>query len=271
MILTAMCLCVCATCSASSGTDDIGCDKEACAPTVASGVSSSSLLQQNRAMQRLPEQQLDLGCSSDAWFNGGVAAPAQGSANPWQFSSCNRSKLIFEDLQQVLAAQQWLSSPQNLLSFGCSVGYEAREARGRYPESDVWGYDIEDEAVESARAAWSMSNLTFTSNSSMLPGSFDLVMMNNVLYSSMSHTQVRSLFKELFSLAAEGGVVEITIFDPEKYCYPGDVKNSCEGFGFDPKIAWDVLHEIVRDTASVTASTNHGLSFMFVAKGPFNI
>lgn len=217
------------------------------------------------------QRQIAEGCSGDAWFNGGVDDPRPGSANPWQFSTCNRSKLIWEDLQRELAAQHWLTSPRNVLSFGCSVGYEAREARGRYPGAEVWGYDIESSAIEAAKASFNMNSLFFTSDSSKLPQSFDLVMMNNVLYSHMTHAEVRSLLNKLVSFAAEDGLVEITIFDPDEYCYPGDVKNSCEGFGFDPKIAWDVLHELVKEDASMIARTNYGMSFMFVAKGPFNI
>lgn len=176
-----------------------------------------------------------------------------GGDNPWQTSWCNRTKRIldaYEGLMQVLAKDvcptAWTVNPKKLLSFGCSIGIEAEEARARYPAAQIFGFDVNADVVKKAQQRTkSELNITFVSKVEDLePKSFDLIMVNNVLYKFMSPSQFRVFMRQALSLLnPETGVLELMIYDRRVQgpCLKGD--GQCENFTFDSQVAWDGLRE----------------------------
>eukprot|EP00441_Pelagodinium_beii_P013732 CAMPEP_0197663336 /NCGR_PEP_ID=MMETSP1338-20131121/57027_1 /TAXON_ID=43686 ORGANISM="Pelagodinium beii, Strain RCC1491" /NCGR_SAMPLE_ID=MMETSP1338 /ASSEMBLY_ACC=CAM_ASM_000754 /LENGTH=245 /DNA_ID=CAMNT_0043241645 /DNA_START=56 /DNA_END=790 /DNA_ORIENTATION=+ len=169
-------------------------------------------------------------------------------ANPWQTSWCNRTKRIlnaYGGLMEVLAKDScptaWNANPRKLLSFGCSIGIEAEEAKYRYPSADVFGIDIDEDVVEKAKhRTRSDLNITFVSKVEDLePKSFDLILVNNVLYKYMKPSEFRVFLRRVLDLLEpEKGVLELMIYDRrvQAPCNKGD--GQCENFTFDSQVAW---------------------------------
>jgi hypothetical protein len=139
--------------------------------------------------------------------------------NARQTSYCSRSKKILDDLQQVLQVQfeksQWSVKPKRILSVGCSIGYEARELRGRYPHAEIVGFDINAPVVEMANAKWDPAlKMRFTSNKSDVPANyFDLITVNNVLVEPTEKEDFLSFLAEWRSwLQEDGGILEMEVF-----------------------------------------------------------
>lgn len=168
--------------------------------------------------------------------------------NPWKSSWCNRTKSLLDDLQTIIAKQQqpcgWTDQPRSVLSFGCSIGIETREAKARYPGAIVYGYDIDPGIIEKAKMSTDPSlNIRYSSNLEDLPRSFDLVLVNNILYKYISPSDFRSFLKQLVDLLdPQRGLLELMIYDRALYP-PCDKAAACEGFKFDPSVAWNTIQE----------------------------
>jgi len=208
-----------------------------------------------------------------------------GGDNPWQTSWCNRTKRIldaYEGLMQVLAKDvcptAWNVNPKKLLSFGCSIGIEAEEARARYPAAQIFGFDVNADVIKKAQQRTkSELDITFVSKVEDLePKSFDLIMVNNVLYNAMSPSQFRAFMQQALSLLnPETGVLELMIYDRRVQgpCFKGD--GQCENFTFDSQVAWDGLREFwpadverLPARSCNSATTPSEFSTLFVSRHP---
>lgn len=88
---------------------------------------------------------------------------------------------IIQEISSRLAAQG--RSPKKILSFGCSEGYECLDIKDTFPDSSVYGCDINHEALKQAKTIVGDSCTIFGSTDTELTkhGPFDLITVFNVL------------------------------------------------------------------------------------------
>ncbi|CAE8612869.1 unnamed protein product [Polarella glacialis] len=185
----------------------------------------------------------------------GNSQVADESANRWHYSDCARSKSYVDTFTDMVKNQSWKLQPSRILSFGCSVGFEPKEVKARFPEAEVWGYDLDAETIETARRDVDPQyNITFTSDRMELrPNSFEVVLINNVLYSYMSPGEFREFLRGALDLVHPGGVLELTIFDDTRYCTEPGARGAggyCEDYAFQEHVAWDVLAELLPNSSA---------------------
>jgi hypothetical protein len=173
-------------------------------------------------------------------------------ANPWHSSTCGRTKTILDSMQQMIVTQgwscpEWKELPRTVLSFGCSVGIEAEEAKARFPMAEVMGYDIDASTVARARRRTNPGlNISFFSRLTELPErSFDLILVNNVLYNKMSTSDFRKFFQQLLGLLTpKGGLLELQVYDSTMLPMCGN-STWCKGMRFDASVAWEGVKELL--------------------------
>lgn len=172
--------------------------------------------------------------------------------NPWHSSTCGRTKAILDGMQQMIVTQgwscpDWTEPPRTVLSFGCSVGIEAEEAKARFPMTEVMGYDIDASTVARARRRTNPGlNISFFSRLTELPErTFDLILVNNVLYNKMSTTDFRKFFQQLLGLLRpKGGLLELQVYDSTMLPACGN-STWCKGMRFDALVAWEGVKELL--------------------------
>eukprot|EP00931_Biecheleriopsis_adriatica_P041088 TRINITY_DN23523_c0_g1_i1.p1 TRINITY_DN23523_c0_g1~~TRINITY_DN23523_c0_g1_i1.p1 ORF type:complete len:291 (+),score=51.79 TRINITY_DN23523_c0_g1_i1:54-926(+) len=180
---------------------------------------------------------------------------SEGGSNPWHTSFCSRTKRVMDDFEALVSIQRescfWDVKPRKILSFGCSIGIECDEAKARYPDADIVGYDIDAQVIEKAKARTSgSSHATFTSQAGDLAnGTFDLVFVNNVLHDYMSPEDFEKLFTQLLALLnPDRGVLQLMVYD-EHVIPPCEAdQKDCKGFKFKSAVAWDVIRKFLPAT-----------------------
>lgn len=173
-------------------------------------------------------------------------------SNPWHSSTCQRTKTILDSVQQMVSTQSWScpdwsEQPKKVLSFGCSVGIEAEEAKARFPMAEVLGYDIDASTIAKAKRRTNPGlNISFFSRLPELPEQgFDLILVNNVLYNKMSTTDFRKFFQQLLGLLnPKSGLLELQIYD-NALQGPCSTESWCKGMQFDSSVAWQGIKELL--------------------------
>lgn len=153
------------------------------------------------------------------------------SANPFHTSACWRSRQLMWDVRSFLTSRSsgvdmWALDeglgPRRVLSFGCSIGFEAVEAQAHFPHAEVHAYDLDADIVRLAQQQHGNHTncagapIAFTSNRSwLLLGGYDLVLCNHVLYGHMEPPQFRALLSLLVSLLSPRGTLELMVYDED--------------------------------------------------------
>lgn len=149
--------------------------------------------------------------------------------------------------------------PQTILSFGCSFGVEPTYLVSRFPKAKVYGFDISKNIIKIAERETEGSHIEYTADSRDLPyGKVDLLTVNFVLMSAMSHDDFAESMKYWRSLLSQKGILELGGI------YTGAFHKDNSGIDFDPNLVLDFLKDQPTTTYQVIENNVHRLQIAWV-------
>ena len=115
----------------------------------------------------------------------------------------------------LVASRHAPASVQRILDYGCGAGRSLPFLRERYPDADIWGFDVSEQSIE--QAARRLPDATLSANWNDISSTrFDLIIAANVFHHIPVEERQAALDNCRQVLAAEGAmyVFEHNPFNP---------------------------------------------------------
>ncbi|GAB7013085.1 class I SAM-dependent methyltransferase [Halolamina salina] len=133
--------------------------------------------------------------------------------DPWSFRSSSYEQEKYR--RQTRVAEERLTDVDRILEFGCAEGAHSEMLLDRFPDAELLGIDVAEDAVERARESVGEERAEFIAGDAVervdeFGGGFDLVVWSETIYymgNQLSVPEMNEYIQTVFDLMTDGGLV----------------------------------------------------------------
>lgn len=133
--------------------------------------------------------------------------------DPWSFRTSSYEQQKYR--RQTRVAEERLSDVERILEFGCAEGAHSEMLLNRFPEAELLGIDVAEDAVKRARETVGEERAEFIAGDAVkriddLGDGFDLVVWSETIYymgNQLSVPEMNEYIQNVFDLMTDGGLV----------------------------------------------------------------